>query len=85
MRSIQIQNSYRYASIYTMKSLINDACEMKYYTRQAEAVLNRSYTSMYIEWWLHNIGYFVTKPFVSHEWVKDINERCRHVDLEEWK
>lgn len=48
----------------------------------AESYLNRSYRSMYIEWWLHNIGYYLTLPFKK---LETINIRFKHVDLEEHK
>lgn len=34
-----------------------------------------------IEWWLHNILYYLTKPFTGNAFLKDINIRCRDVDL----
>ena len=47
--------------------------------------LNRSFWSMYVEWWCHNVGYWITLPFVKvNSLCSQINERCKHVDLEEW-
>ena len=41
-----------------------------------------------IEWWLHNIGYYLTLPFVTNTAIKSLNERFKHVDLmveeDEW-
>lgn len=41
-----------------------------------------------IEWWLHNIGYYLTLPFVTNKTIKSLNERFKHVDLmveeDEW-
>lgn len=34
-----------------------------------------------IEWWLHNIGYYITLPFVANSKIKALNERFKHVDL----
>ena len=34
-----------------------------------------------IEWWLHNIGYYLTAPFVTNETINSLNERFMHVDL----
>lgn len=34
-----------------------------------------------IEWWLHNIGYYLTKPFIFIPPIKSLNERFEHVDL----
>ena len=33
------------------------------------------------EWWLHNIGYYLTLPFVKNAKIKALNERFKHVDL----
>ena len=49
----------------------------------ANKVLNRSYRSMYIEWYLHNIGYWLTLPFIKKDNIKVLNERFKHLDLEE--
>lgn len=51
----------------------------------ANKVLNRSWKSLYIEWWLHNIGYYLTLPLVWISYFKKLNERFKHVDLEEHK
>ena len=48
-------------------------------------LFNRPLFSMYIEWYLHNIGYYLTLPFCFIPWFKKTNERCKHVDLEGWK
>lgn len=34
-----------------------------------------------IEWWLHNIVYWLTKPFVKNNTIKSVNDRCKDVDL----
>jgi hypothetical protein len=34
-----------------------------------------------IEWWLHNIGYYLTLPLVKNAKIKALNERFKHVDL----
>jgi hypothetical protein len=34
-----------------------------------------------IEWWIHNICYYLTLPFVKLSKGKELNERCKHVDL----
>lgn len=34
-----------------------------------------------IEWWLHNIGYYLTVLFVTNKTIKSLNERFKHVDL----
>jgi hypothetical protein len=65
-----------------MKPLIQIYCFQKYNTDQANKVLNRSYLSMYFEWWAHNIGYYISKPFQKYQ---HFNLRCKDVDLEEWR
>lgn len=82
MKNIQIKNSYEAWRPSFMKACINLACDLKYRRWCATDVLNRSYVSMYIEWWLHNIGYYLTKPFCFIPFIKKINLRCKDVDLE---
>ena len=83
MRCIQIKNSYNIWSKAKMKELIDAETLSKYASLDPEALLNRTYNSMYIEWWLHNIGYYVTLPFCKNESCQSINTRCRDVDIEE--
>jgi hypothetical protein len=83
MKVIKIENSYKIWDIPTMIIKIEHECLNKYGTRDADKVLNRSYTGMYIEWWLHNIGYWLTLPFIKKENIKNLNNRFKHVDLEE--
>ena len=79
-RSIQIKDSYRIWRPNLMKCWIISTCYYKYGSCDADKVLNRSYPSMYIEWWLHNIGYYLTRNIALFD---VINLRCRDVDLEE--
>ena len=85
MKSIQIKDSYKIWRPVLMMQYIQEACCDKYGHYFARDVLNRSYLSMYIEWWLHNIGYYLTKPFCFIPFIKKINLRCKDVDLEEWQ
>ena len=84
MKVIHINNSYRYWRINTMKCIIDYMALNEYCSGNAQKLLHRSYKSMYIEWWLHNIGYYLTWPLSFIPYFKSINERCRDVDLEEW-
>lgn len=34
-----------------------------------------------LEWWLHNIGYYLTLPFIEDPKINALNERFAHVDL----
>lgn len=83
MKNIHIENSYNEWSTTMMWAMINTECYDKYHIFFADEVLNRSYRGMYIEWWLHNIGYWVTLPFIKNEKIKALNTRFKHVDLEE--
>ena len=84
MKNIHIENSYNIWSTKKMKRRIrrksNELCGLY----DAEGYLCRSYWTMYIEWWLHNIGYYITKPLADISKIKELNERFKHVDLEEW-
>lgn len=80
MKSIKIRDSYRLWKPSAMKNFIQFACNLKYRSLSPEELLNRSYQSMYIEWWLHNIGYYFTRNIPL---FKSITERCKDVDLEE--
>lgn len=82
MKSIQIKDSYLVWRYYTMRGLIRRECFYKYGSILAHEVLNRSYIGMCIEWWLHNIGYYLTKPFCRIPFILEINMRCADVDLE---
>jgi hypothetical protein len=55
----------------------------KYNSPFANDVLNRTWKGMYIEWWLHNIGYYITLPFIKNDIILCLNERFKHLDLEE--
>ena len=84
MRNIHIENSYKIWNTVTMEYLISKKCFETYDFYSPSILLNRTYKSMYVEWWLHNIGYYVTKPFCKIEFFKKINLRCKDVDLNEW-
>ena len=84
MTVIHIENSYNTWRRLSMKVQIDSESVYTYDIREADVLLNRSYESMYLEWWLHNIGYWLTLPFVKNEKIKKINERFKHVDLERW-
>ena len=84
MKNLHIENSYDIWDWIDMHLIIMNACLQKYNSYSPETTLNRSYFSMYIEWWLHNIGYYITKPFCFNKKIFAINLRCKDVDLEEW-
>ena len=84
MKNIHIDNSYSIWSTGHMKSEIMHKCHMIYGTLRADLMLHRSWKSMYFEWYLHNIGYYLTLPFIKKEFFNHINKRCKDVDLEEY-
>ena len=83
MKNLHIENSYTYWYPKQMKKKIVRMAYRTYKHVFPEELLNRSYSSMIVEWWLHNIGYYVTLPFCKFEFAKNINLRCKDVDLEE--
>ena len=85
MKVIQIKNSYNIWKPSQQRVYANLKVAAKYNYLDATECLNRSWISIHIEWWLHNIGYYITKPFCYIEWIKNLNMRFKDVDLEEWE
>ena len=83
MNNINIKNSYNIWNTLEMKKIIHERCREEYGSDSPCVKLNRTYESMYIEWWLHNIGYYITKPFCHIEFINKINLRCKDVDINE--
>ena len=83
MRNLRIENSYNTWNSCDMHVKIILCCAATYDSYLANKILNRSYDGMYIEWWLHNIGYWLTRPFIKNPYIQALNERFKHVDLEE--
>ena len=84
INNLHIENSYNIWDIYVMKEIIENACLQKYDSNSPQTILQRTYNSMYVEWWLHNIGYYITKPFCFIDRINKINLRCKDVDINEW-
>ena len=82
MKNIHITNSYSIWTIPRMKAEIWRQCRLKYDTPRADLILHRSWEGMYIEWYLHNIGYYMTLPFCGIGFMKKLNERFKHVDIQ---
>ena len=70
MKNLHIENSYKVWSTRKMKKNIIHATYKQHKNCFAENVLNRTYTSMYVEWWLHNIGYYLTLPLIKNKKMK---------------
>ena len=83
MKNIHIENSYKIWLTKTMNEKIYREFNRKYNEIDVQYYMNRTYNSMYIEWYLHNIGYWLTLPFIKNEKIKALNNRFKHVDLEE--
>ena len=80
MKTIQIKDSYDIWLPRDHKWYANREAYGKYAEKNASHLLHRSWLSIHIEWWLHNIGYYITKPFDK---LKKYNLRFKDVDLEE--
>ena len=82
MNNIHIKNSYKIWNTKTMNDMIRKEWA---YNNEPSIGLNRSMRSMYIEWWFHNIGYYLTLPFCEYDFIRRLNLRFKDVDLNEWK
>ena len=69
MKNIHIENSYKIWSQFRMWVKITNI-SLNRYKEFPDKVLNRSYRNMYIEWYLHNIGYILTLPFCFSKKIK---------------
>lgn len=83
MKKLRIENSYNVWSFTKQRSIMENLCEQIYATHDVEGTLNRSYPSLYAEWWLHNITYYLTKPLCFSKKLASINRRAKDVCLEE--
>ena len=83
MKNIRIEDSYNTWKPHFMFIDIISKCYDEYKTADADEILNRSFFGMFIEWWLHNIGYWLTRPLIRIAYFERLNERFKHVDLEE--
>ena len=83
MKSIQIKDSYDVWLTRDQRWYANQESYIKYAEKDAAFLLHRSWISIHIEWWLHNIGYYITKKFIKNEKMKEYNLRFKNVDLEE--
>jgi hypothetical protein len=81
---IQIEDSYQVWSPTQINSLVQQKTLVKYGTEDVKTALNRGHLSIYIEWWYHNIGYYITKSFCFIETINKINLRCKDVNLEQY-
>jgi hypothetical protein len=52
------------------------------HTTNPKNELNRTYIGMIAEWYIHNIGYYLTLPFCANKSIATLNERFKHTNLE---
>jgi hypothetical protein len=87
-KNLHIVDSYKIWDEFRMEYEIVKAAQNTYdvwQNKDIETLLNRSLKSMFKEWWLHNIGYYLTKPLCHIPFFKALNKRFKDVDLEEWQ
>lgn len=82
-KSIRLEDSYTVWSKLVMTSWIMEETTDKYNCPFSSDVLRRSWRSMYKEWYLHNIGYWITLPFTKIGLFEDTNEKCKNLVLKE--
>ena len=74
-KHIQIRNSYAVWHPSMMAVKIHVQAKRKGY---GQVHITKA---IVVEWWLHNIGYHLTLPFIKNPRIKALNERFKHVDL----
>lgn len=85
MVNLHIPMSYNTWSPSAMKVLMRAVAYTEYNTEDYNDLLNRNTRSLIIEWWIHNLGYYLTLPFCKNSEIYKINVRFRDVDLERWE
>lgn len=79
-KHVQIKDSYKIWRPCAMSYLIVGAL-IRRYTPWGWKADYKGFKLLFIEWWLHNIGYWITKPFIFIPAIKRLNLRFRDVDL----
>lgn len=82
-KNIHLEDSYKIWTKDKMTCWIMEETTIKYNSPFSDDVLKRSWEGMFLEWYLHNIGYWVTKPFIFIPAIKKLNDRFKDLDLEE--
>lgn len=84
MKNLTFKDSYTIWSHKEMRTKLITKCYAVYNDPDVVRVLNRSFNSMYIEWWLHNIGYYLTLPLCQYGFFfLRLNLRFQDVDIGE--
>lgn len=78
-RYIQIKNSFGVWKPSKMRVYIYYQFRKQYDFASISKLKN--FKPLVIEWWLHNIGYWFTKPFVRIPKINALNLRFKDVDL----
>ncbi len=74
-KHIQIRDSYGVWHPKIMHMMVRELAASKGYSK---VIFKNSHV---IEWWLHNVGFYLTLPFIKNPKIKALNNRFRHVDL----
>lgn len=77
-KHIQIKDSYK---IWKPKTMIRTIIQTLVEMNDLDLVMSLKYELILIEWWIHNIGYYLTKPLVFIPFFKSLNLRFKDVDL----
>lgn len=85
MKNLHIKDSYDVWSTNRMHNIIRNECKKQFGYPFPDIILNRKYITMYVEWYLHNVGYYATLPFTFIKYIKELNLRFKSVDLQEYK
>lgn len=72
-KHVQIKDSYKVWHPLNMAKRLGAMGILISYKQNIRALIT--------EWWLHNIGYWLTRPFIFIPAVRKLNIRFQHVDL----
>ena len=84
-KNLHIVDSYKVWRPLKMWAKIQVTVWDVYRRYSPEKLLNRPWISLYVEWWAHNIGYYLTLPLCHIPYFKALNKRFKDIDLEEWQ
>lgn len=76
IQEIYVKDGYKIWSYKKMRAIIEKSIDNP-------KSMGRTYVGMYIEWYLHNIGYYLTLGLAArYPFVSRLNERFKHINLE---
>lgn len=79
-RHIQIKNGYGVWRPRAMLEFVDFQYRYEYHEWCNDLTIANT-KRLVIEWWLHNIGYYITKPFARIPKINVLNLRFKDVDL----